>query len=245
MEKKIRFKPKKKWPNWREPEDYASMKNLNLNQWAWEFLKRNRKYIELWKRFTNHLTEEQKRVQNWYYLSLDKGAFKAELCDATMWGLQYGYLNPDPNIEYRNIPFIPLGGKETVEIVSGGFKGAMVLGMPDYNTGSVLFEFNFNQPIIPQIKVAKKELLKLQKASKEKGNKVRRAFKPRRDEWTLLVRILDATAAGAKDKEIASVFFPDECSFDATGGIKKVYDKRDQAMRYVNQDYRSIPYSEQ
>jgi len=244
MWRKIRLSSDNARPDWKDKEAYDAMHDFDLTQWAWEFLKRNQKYIKLWEKFTNHLTEEQKRVSNWHYLLLDKGAFKAELCDATMWGLQYGYLNPDPNIEYGNITFIPPGGKEYVDIISGGFKGAMVIGFPSYDTGEVLLEFNFNQPIIPQIDNAKKVLLKLQAESKAKGNKVRKAFKPRRDEWILLLRILDATVAGAKDKEIARTLFPDECSLDATGGIKKVYDKREQAMRYVNQDYRYIPYSE-
>ena len=243
MKKKIRFKPKKKWPNWKEPKNYASMNNLNLDQWAWEFLKRNKKYIEIWERLTRGLSEEQKRENPWFLLST--ASISPAICDATMWGLQYGYLNPDPNIEYRNIPFTPLGGKEAVEIVPGGFKGAMVLGMPDYNTGNVLFEFNFNQPISPQIEVAKKKLLRLQTESKEKGNKVRRAFKPRRDEWILLIRILDATAAGVKDNEIANILFQDEKSNDPYAKIKKFYDKKKQAKRYVNHDYRSIPFSEQ
>lgn len=243
MEKKIRFKPKKKWPNWKEPEDYASMNSLNLNQWAWEFLKRNRKYIEAWKRLIKGLSEEQKRENPW--LLLCTASISAELCDATRWGLAHGYLNPDPNFEYNNIPFIPFGGKDHIEIISGIQKGTIVLGFPDYETGAAVLGFNFHQPIIPQIEVAKKELLKLQTESKKKGSQVRKSFKPRCDEWILLVRILDATAVGTKDKEIACVLFPDECSLDATGGIKKVYDKRKQAMRYVNQDYRYIPFSEE
>ena len=139
----------------------------------------------MWERFSNHLTEEQKRVQDWHYLLVDKGAFKADLCNATIWGLKHGYLNPDPNIEYKNIPFVPFGGKNHVEFITGTSKYVQVLGFPDFETGSVLFEFNFNEPIIPQIETAKKELLKLQAESKSQGNKTRKAFKPRRDEYLM------------------------------------------------------------
>jgi len=240
--KTIRFKQKKGRPNWREPRDYDSLNDMDLSQWAWEFLKRNPRYIKSWERLTSKLTEKQKREAPCFWLC--GKPVSPELLDASQWGLPYGYLNPDPTIEYRNIPFIPLGGKIHVELISGNPKGLTVLGLPDYETGDATFGFNFNQPIIPQIEAAKKELLKLQRESKEKGKEVRKTFKPRRDEWILLLRILDATAAGVKDKEIASVLFPDERSLDSSAGLKKVFDKRKQAMRYVNKDYRSIPYSE-
>lgn len=31
-------------PNWQNPDDYAYQKDLNLHEWAWEFLRRNREY---------------------------------------------------------------------------------------------------------------------------------------------------------------------------------------------------------
>lgn len=70
---------------------------------------------------------------------------------------------------------------------------------------------------------------------------MRKAFKPRPDEWLLLFRILDAMAAGAKDKEIAEVLFPNL----SVNLFQRVYDKKEQALRYVKQDYRFIPYSDE
>lgn len=266
--------------NWRKSEDYIYTNKMTASQWAWEFLKRNSKYIEIWDRLSNHLSDEQKMLKNWHYLLAEKGAFRAELCDATIWGLKHGYLNP--YIEQNNIEFIPLGGERHVELVADKPGGLVVLGMPDFDTGSVLFQFNFNEPIAPQMEIAKRELIKLQSESKMQGHRTRKAFKPRRDEWVILIRILDAMAAMVKDKEIAEVLFPNKCPVlnkivtecplnEATGiiddeckcplsegslnrkcpvedpinGIKKVYDKKEQASRYVNQDYRSIPYSEE
>ena len=219
---------KRKQPNWREPEDYKSLEKANAGQWAWEFLKRNPAYLAEWTRLTQGWTDEEKELNRPYLL-----------CHAHKWGL-LSYLNPDPAKSYRNIPWI-LEGNGAVEIVSGVQKGTIVIGPPDYETGHVLFDFNFHQPIIPQLKRVKKDLMKLQKDAKGRGRSVRASFKPRRDEWTLLLRILDAAAAGARDKEIGLELFPDM----GVDSIGKVFDKKEQAMKYVNQDYRLIPYSEE
>lgn len=247
MNRKIR--QIKKLPNWKEPDDYKWMNSLALDQWAWEFLKRNQKYLEQWSRLTNHLTEDQKFVQDWLELMLYDRAFTPELRDASRWGLNHGYLNPHPSIEYSGIPFIPPGGTQWSMVVSGEYKGTNFIGLPCYDTGEVILRFNFNEPINPQLRAAKKELKKLQRKSIEKGNKTRKAFKPRfskqqygKDEWILLIRILDAVSASASDKEIAEALFPDVYLPDA---IKTVYDKKEQAKRYADQDYRLIPFSEE
>ena len=31
-------------PDWRNPDSYAYQNDLNLHEWAWEFLRRNREY---------------------------------------------------------------------------------------------------------------------------------------------------------------------------------------------------------
>lgn len=213
--------------DWKQSEDYKDMENLDSDQWAWEFLKRNPAYIKEWNRLTEGWTEEEKELKRIYLL-------------APEWGLKT-YLNPDAKHFYHNIRFIPYGGEE--EIISSlnfkDTKGTVFLASNLEITGEVLYRFNTRHPIKPQIDLAKKNLLALQQ--KQKGGEKRKAFKPRRDEWILLIRILDATAAGAKDKVIASILFPDA---NTTEGIKRVYDKGEQAMRYVERDYRLIPYSE-
>lgn len=282
MRLRIITEPKKEKPNWKEPKDYDSMNNLTLSQWAWEFLKRNRKYIEKWKMLTKDLSEDQ-LIKN-PPLFVTPGGFGSGLYGAHRWGIAGPYLNPDPSFVYSEIPFKPFAVENFFGFISSTDREITTLGPPDYETGEAIFKFNFNQPIIPQIEFAKKELLKFQTESKKKDNKVRKAFKPRRDEWILLIRILDAMASGAKDKEIAAVLFPNKCPVDETAngcpldktmdkyilddeaaskcplgegassqkcpfedpaaGFKRVHDKKKQALKYINQDYRSIPYSE-
>jgi hypothetical protein len=234
-------------PDWDYDDNYSYMDELSLDQWAWEFLKRNQKYIKEWDRLTSHLTDAQKNFTNCYELLADladRRAFRPELCDATIWGLRHGYLNPAPNIKYHNISFIPFWEGGPIHLISGKFKGTIINDLPffDIQAGKVLLPFNFKQPIGPQIRNTQKELLRLQRKSKAK---MRTIFKPRRHEWKLLIRIWDARVAGLKNREIARALLPNEFSRDNTAAMKAVYDKRKQAQRYIENDYRLIPFSAQ
>jgi len=142
--------------------------------------------------------------------------------------------------------------------------------LPD-DDGWIPIMFNIYNPIVPQIKAAKKELERLQEEAKkdsksrrdaslgvldpdakeepkrlqEEDKKVRKAFKPRRDEWITLLRVLDACAEKPKlkYKDIASIISAGIYKGDA--GINWVYDKKEQALRYATRDYRLLPYSEE
>jgi len=210
--------------DWKRPEDYESLKDLKPDRWAWEFLRRNPDYRREYHDLTAGLSEHQAAVISWTSVESRK------------YGL-YSWLDPDR--EYFNIRFTPPGGELAV-ISSLDFQktSGTVFCIPGAETGEVYFRFNTMNPITPQIESAKAELLRLQK---NQGGNRRAIFKPRRDEWPILIRILDATSSGEKDSDIADVLFPDECSLDPTARIKKVFDKRLQALRYATFDYRYIP----
>ncbi len=76
--------------NWRNPEEYQSMKNYSLEKWAWEFLRRNPKYVEDWKEKTSSI--KKKSVESW---------------PCKEWGMK---VYRDPDVEYSRIEFIPSGG---------------------------------------------------------------------------------------------------------------------------------------
>ena len=242
-----------KKPDWRKPEDYAFTDKLTLAQLAWEFLRRNPKYIRAWGGDMGGLTAYRENPS----IPIPDEPFVAEL-----WGLRSGSLDPDISYDDKDIKFIPLVHPGLLMLIpkkpikrsisDKPVKGFRIVGqLPDHSTGSCLIEFNFHQPIKPQIDEAKQLLLQLQRESKKRGIKIRVAFKPRRhkkiggassDEWALLLRILDATTSEAKDKEIANVLFPIEDrkaddkkahSAKVSEAIKKVHDKRKQAMRYA------------
>jgi len=246
--------------NWKKAKDYEAMKKFNSLQWAWEFLRRNPEYIKKWKEV----------VRRWPDVVHDFTLGPS----ATIWGLE-GYFNPDKDHppRFEGLGEVKLGGRiDNSE--------ARILQGPLYDQeGIVKCSFDLNHPVIPQLKLVKKILFNFQKSLRKKGNEIRTSFKPQVNKWTMLIRILDAIAADAKDKEIAEVLFPPECPVDkkadkcpldegidldekaaskcplgerASGkcaledpaaGIKKVGDKRKQALKYAKGDYKLILYS--
>ena len=211
-------------PNWRKKRSYEHLAKNTPNQWAWEFLRRNPAYIKGWSQSKDK--DNLRLALKWGIAGLLKDPSK-----------RYKDIKQDPD---RGICFDPPGGFETLTMgKTEEEREHLFYGLPNFETGKQSFEFNFYLPINPQLKVAKKMLLRLQ----ERG-KGRKAFKPRPDEWIILLRVLDAKAEGIRDKEVAEILFPDQQSDDINAGIKKVYDKNKQAQKYVEYDYRLIPYSE-
>ena len=210
-------------PDWRKKSSYEHLKTHTPSQWAWEFLRRNKNYIKDWS--TSKDKDNLRLALKWGVAGLLKDPAKT-----------YQDIKQDPD----GIGFDPPGGFETMTMgKTKEEKEHLFCGLPNFKTGEQNFQFNFLLPINPQIKCAKEMLLKLQKRAKG-----RRAFKPRPDEWITLLRVLDAKAEGARDKEIANVLFPNQQSGDINAGIKKVYDKYKQAKKYTEYDYSLIPYSE-
>lgn len=228
-----------KKPDWRKPEDYDSLDNLTPSQWAWEFLRRNEEYIKAWNRYIEYLSSPDDSAQ----------PVSEELWGAWKWGLKGLYL--DPYERHRNVEFLPLGGEEALmtfhppEKEGDGVRYVGYLGRQ--KAGKIIVEFDVSLPIKKQLHVVEKTLSRHHRELKDCGVAVRDTPKLRRDpdEWKILLRVLDAKAAGMRDKEIAHALFPNiSTRSDDQAGVKHIYDRRKTAERYVEQDYRFIPYSD-
>lgn len=264
-------------PDWKNPQDYVYLNDLGPNQWAWEFLRRNPKYIADWKRWN----KKYSKIPDYTYLP--EGYSKS----SSKWYIYLmrdpGKIYPDYNNDPDGIQFFSEGGYDTVLMtMSKREKKLLYWGFPDLKTGKISFTFNFYEPLEPQLNLVKKRLKELQQRAKEEGQPVRTAFKPRIDEWKMLLRIFDAKISGVKNKEIAETIFPGKCLVDGnatecplenpkatllndkdmskcplseealddaqcslkdpSAGIKKVHDKYLQAKKYVEHDYRLIPF---
>jgi hypothetical protein len=224
-------------PDWRNPEDYARMKNFTPSQWAWEFLRRNLDYVKAYNRNCRAFFKYVKDPDQVKYEDL-----------AVEWGIANGYHDPEKdNSDIEWLPAAGIGFTMTINFPPAKKGSRHTVGriMPN-DAGYVPATFNVYQPIKPQIDAVKEELQQIQKELKVSGKEVRKAFKPRRDEWITLLRVLDADADAEvpkqKGKEIASLLFTGIDEDNATAGW--VYDKRKQAVRYVTRDYRLLPYSE-
>ena len=50
-------------PDWKNPERYEFVKNLKPDRLAWEFLRRNPKYVEHWAKVKPYLEQEKEAHQ--------------------------------------------------------------------------------------------------------------------------------------------------------------------------------------
>ena len=181
--------------NWKKEKDYKDMERFNGFQWAWEFLRRNTEYIKKWQEVIKKFPEVDRDF------TLGPSAPK--------WGLE-GYFNPS-----KDAPPLFEGLTKVIIRDRSDNSGIPILAGPLLKReGIAECSFDLNQPIVLQITLVKKILLNIQKRFLDETNKTRTQFKPHRDEWITLIRILDALAADAKDKEIAMVLFPPKCPVD-------------------------------
>jgi len=53
-------------PDWRQPQNYSYTESLSVEQWAWEFLRRNRGYQQDWQSLEARYGEPPERdLQRW------------------------------------------------------------------------------------------------------------------------------------------------------------------------------------
>jgi len=218
--------------DWRNKDDYKDMKGFSLEQWAWEFLRRNSEYIQEWETI-NRLPQEKKM-----YEFFKTGAHK--------WGLRR-YV--DPNQSYnRTVKFLPLGGDiiEPIEVSPRVITINRSLNRnprPDQK-GNVYIQFNLHAPINPQIERSRKNLKSLQKKF-SKGSKTKKVYKPPTDyeNWINALRVFDAKreCPVPKLKDIAEIIFPTfSNSHPDYQGNTHVRDAFDAAKECINSKHLEI-----
>lgn len=201
--------------DWRKPEDYEFTQGLALDEWGWEFLRRNSEYRQEWKNLTKKYPDRARVLGM---------IFK----DCKKWGLRRGYLNPE--INFTNIEFLPPGGGAFNPYSFDRKSKSLVLMT---GTTKIYYEFDVRLPLEPQLKDAKK---KLNACQKKCPTKTRKSIKPHdpRVEWPKYLRLLDALIEEALDPEIEAILYPDSG--------QRFFDKKAQALRMAHTGYRDIPF---
>jgi len=198
--------------NWEELKNYPTLKNTSMDQWAWEFLRRNPDYQKAWD-FKNN-----------------KGLSSGEefgirfLCDP---------LDNNPYIpKTKYSPFLQflMGSWNMLSV------GATIDSKGPMNPYVVSATFDIRRPIQPQIASAQRILKNYQKLKGIKfGNK-------RKEHFIEYLRILDSRAAGIKPKRIKEVLFNSKKysseKFDVESTFK---DRNKRALEYRNSLYFILP----
>jgi hypothetical protein len=209
--------------DWRNKADYQFTKDLDLNGWAWEFLRRNPEYQKDWKKELNHFLHKNPSLTK---KEIDDDCFYIEPalidCNEKWWILRF--VNPDTDyplfLDFANSHGCVYSKTQNVELLPG----------------QVAAVFDLNLPIKRQIDLIALRLPLWQKEYKRKGIVKRR--QPRIKDFCRpsYLRLLDAKADSADNKEINSVIFknkrqhPDDSKYyntvikDAMRTVKKIVD---------------------
>ena len=218
-------------PDWRKPDNYPSPDDLNNEEWAWEFLRRNPTYRKEWENLRRAPPPEK-----------DKGGGYARAFNKfTAWGLMMP-CNPDLSAIAlrREKGQLPKGSRAShddrllwkKELISVPM---IVLGKDSFDTlaqspeGVEFLSFNLYRPIDPQLKEAERLIKDIRDILEIDAPKA--ATKAHRGKFPFYLRALDAELEGTLLKEIAAVLF------GGAGADRKAHNNLKQAQHYRDGGY--------
>ena len=199
--------------NWKDPEAYNHADTHTAEQWAWEFLRRNRSYQEEWQAF----------MDTWRALEAAYGKPpNRDICawklDSRAWvpasecpgsdcrvdgervliecalGARWGFYKfpPDP----RDADPITANRLAWREVESNPLSEAAVVAPSLAEAEKVNLEFDLTLPLKSQLEQAKRYLQVTQKQRVNSGQVRLKRVLTMRERWKLLLRLLDADSAG-------------------------------------------------
>lgn len=172
--------------DWRNPEDYTYTESLHVHDWAWEFLRRNPEYRKAWTKHSRAQERNPNAAPSWsatYQFNIKEPVdpdipAPEGTPDWTEWvGSIISYIDPDDYVDQYGD------------------------GLPELREVVV---FDLGKPLEPQIELAR---MMLRDSQKTIFGKVVPVPRPRRTQFPVYVRLLDAKAAGETLGEMARVLF--------------------------------------
>ncbi len=195
-------------PNWLEPADYADLKDASLQRLAWEFLRRNPEYQRDWQELGSLFDADSSRC--------------------------------DHSLKYEGVRLAERWGiSDMVDPASWCIPRVCTAVVEFRHRRSRVAEFELQahqHMVIFDERTPEREVVRAIRAQlRTRPNTIRSTRVHRRDLITLL-RILDADAAGAPNKEIIRVLLERHVGEPRA----TLRDKRKAAHRYRNTDYRLL-----
>lgn len=221
-------------PDWARPEEYPSPEETTDPEWRWQFLRRRHDYRALWDGTPHNKDTEHLGFRGNYRLG-----------DLERFGL-HRLIDPRhrlpaaPHSLFRHVGCMTVAhdyweyplrygvwlGRE------GKFKEAEAVaecfvaeGQATSEAGLVNYRFDLSKPLEPQLCEARKQLAGEQVDFTDGYQLIAR---PRRSNWPLFLRALDARECGATYAAMAATFWPEE--WRGRGSSKKT----DQSARDVH-----------
>lgn len=200
--------------NWRDPEAYDFCDELTSAQWAWEFLRRNPEYQRQWQEFwrtwqaleaaygrppDRDFCAWKNDPRAWVPASeceggdcrIDQDKVLIECALGARWG--FHKFPPDPQdddpvgegrLTWRDLGEKPLPVIDTESAV------------PEDRPETMALLFDLSLPLKPQLEQARRQLQMEAGLRRRQGRLVPKRVSTLKEHWKLLLRLLDAEAAG-------------------------------------------------
>ncbi|MGE4250866.1 MAG: hypothetical protein AB7F09_15855 [Parvibaculaceae bacterium] len=204
-------------PDWRDAAAYPAVKRTTLLQWWWQFTRRRPEYRALWLQFApRHHEWVERNVEHMKFLAANDGCSVEE---KIQWRRNFGIPTDDPfairkefrmstlanpSLDFSDHDLMHLHYSDGAHGIEFGTFEAVQTFQGD--PSRKLIAFNVGRPIEGQLIAARRLLEEYQK---EFVGKV--LFqRPRKTNWPLFLRAIDARDAGATFQEVAKVLWPNQ-----------------------------------
>jgi hypothetical protein len=197
--------------DWKDNTQYPDPATTEIEQWIWQFLRRNPKYQADWQReraVYPKYKDESRLIPTMFQQTIkpDTAIFTVHTRHGREhyldhYGLQY-LINPTiatPETFFLKFDFLP--GR----VVSLGPYGDFDETLPDHY---VLIVVDLDYPLDPQLKIAKLTFRQNELARELVFAKKPKGKQNRPDLWRRYLRVLDANQEGIAFDDIAPVLFP-------------------------------------
>jgi hypothetical protein len=190
-------------PNWLDSLLYPSYSGSGSgNDWAWQFLRRNKQYREFWtKKVFPFIREDGTYDDRYFKAELEGPSTRGEA--KRDFGLLWGPHDP------RNAK-APLGMENNaVREVRGWQCNPSPNTMLNLDPFEIAYVFDLRLPLAEQFSRALEVAKNIQSNRKERGLTVAE-FRMRADKYVQYLRLIDGEDTGAGDAEIGAVLFAEK-----------------------------------
>jgi len=241
-------------PDWRQPQNYSYTESLSVEQWAWEFLRRNRGYQQDWQWFwatwqsleARYGKPPERDFQRWerdpdaYRMvddasgecRVDQDKVLIECWMGAKWGFYKFPLDPatqqpviGEQLTWREV-------NESAQLVEDADSPYL-----DGQAGHVVLGFELDLPLRRQLELAKRFLQARQARLRREGKITMRLVSSQKDRWCVMLRLLDGLQAGEDLQAVYPVVrgWPD--GLDSDNSAATVLNE---AEKLVNGGYREM-----
>ena len=241
-------------PDWRQPHNYRFTESLSVEQWAWEFLRRNKEYQQDWQWFwstwqtleARYGKPPERDFQRWKkdadaYRIVDdaSGECRADqdkvLIECWMgekWGFYKFPLDPatqrpliGEQLSWREVD-------ELVHLVEDADSPFL-----DGQAVHVTLGFELDLPLRRQLEVARRFLQLRQARLRREGKITLRLVSNQKDRWCVMLRLLDGMQEGVALEVVYAVLNEQGAIVESDGSAVIL---RNEAEELVNGGYRKL-----